>query len=91
MSKKNCKLCTAVKAAGKVGKGTLSICGKLVRFLWPVLKILGIAYLILFIVFYFDLDGKLLYTVVEPNLAKHYDKMERPDNTKTPYGAKEPV
>ena len=58
--------------------------------LWPILKILGIAYLILFIVFYFDLDGKLLYTVVEPNLARRYDKMPRPDNTKTPYGATEP-
>ncbi len=58
--------------------------------LWPILKILGIAYLILFIVFYFDLDGKLLYTVVEPNLARRFDKMPRPDSTKTPYGATEP-
>ena len=62
----------------------------LFKFLWPVLKIAGIAYLILFIVFYFDLDGKLLYTVVEPNLARRYDKMARPDNTKTPYGKTEP-
>lgn len=95
MSKKSCKLCKAAAAAGrgslKVGKGAFSVLKTLLKILWPVLKILGIAYLILFIVFYFDLDGKLLYTVVEPNLAKHYDKMERPDNTKTPYGAKEPV
>ena len=61
------------------------------RILWPILKILGFAYLILFVVFYFDLDGKLLYTVVEPNLARHYDKMKRPDNTVTPYEMKEPV
>ncbi len=61
------------------------------RLLWPILKILGFAYLILFVVFYFDLDGKLLYTVVEPNLARRYDKMQRPDNTKTPYEAKDPV
>ena len=66
----------------------LRILGKI---LWPLLKITGLAYLILFIVFYFDLDGKLLYTVVEPNLARRYDKMERPDLTGTPYGPKEPV
>ena len=66
----------------------LRILGKI---LWPLLKITGLAYLILFIVFYFDLDGKLLYTVVEPNLARHYDKMERPDNTAMPYGKKDPV
>ena len=63
----------------------------LFKLLRPVLKIAGIAYLILFIVFFFDLDGKLLYTVVEPNLARRYDKMPRPDNTQTPYGGKEPV
>ncbi|MBR6704120.1 MAG: hypothetical protein IKI82_01695 [Lachnospiraceae bacterium] len=67
---------------------------KVIKFLFkllcPVLKIAGIAYLILFIVFYFDLDGKLLYTVVEPNLARRYDKMPRPDNTQTPYGKTEP-
>ena len=63
----------------------------LFKLLWPILKILGFAYLILFVVFYFDLDGKLLYTVVEPNLARRYDKMQRPDNTKTPYEAKDPV
>ncbi|MBO4838166.1 MAG: hypothetical protein J5493_02215 [Lachnospiraceae bacterium] len=61
------------------------------RILWTLLKITGIAYVILFIVFFFDLDGKALYTVVEPNLAAHYDKMERADNTKTPYGKKDPI
>lgn len=39
----------------------------------------------LFAVFYFDLDGKLLYHVVEPFLAKHYDKMPRKDPTKQVY------
>lgn len=39
----------------------------------------------LFAVFYFDLDGKLLYHVVEPFLCRHYDKMERRDITKMPY------
>ena len=33
----------------------------------------------LFAVFYFDLDGKLLFYVVEPFLKKHYDGMERRD------------
>ncbi len=59
-----------------------------------LLKLLGICLVLnigLFVVFFFDLDGKLLYTVVEPNLARHYDKMERPDLTGTPYGPKEPV
>ena len=45
-------------------------------------KLLGITLLanvVLFIVFFFDLDGKLLYSVVEPFLKKHYDNMERKD------------
>ena len=49
-------------------------------------KTLGIAagigaavYAGLFAVFYFDLDGKLLYYVVEPFLKKHYDNMPRRD------------
>ena len=33
----------------------------------------------LFAVFYFDLDGKALFYVVEPFLKKHYDGMERRD------------
>ena len=39
----------------------------------------------LFIVFFFDLDGKLLFNVVEPFLKNHYDKMERKDTLKAPY------
>ena len=39
----------------------------------------------LFIVFFFDLDGKLLFNVVEPFLKKHYDNMERKDTLKAPY------
>ena len=39
----------------------------------------------LFAVFFFDLDGKLLYYVVEPFLCSHYDKMEREDVTKRAY------
>ena len=39
----------------------------------------------LFCVFYFDLDGKLLYYVVEPFLKNHYDHMERRDPHTVPY------
>ena len=35
--------------------------------------------------FFFDLDGKLLFNVVEPFLKNHYDNMERKDMLKTPY------
>ena len=38
-----------------------------------------------FAIFYFDLDGKLLFNVVEPFLKKHYDEMERKDTLKAPY------
>ncbi len=52
------------------------------------MKLLGIFALtnvVLFVVFFFDLDGKLLFNVVEPFLKKHYDNMERNDMLKTPY------
>ena len=39
----------------------------------------------LFVIFFFDLDGKLLFNVVEPFLKKHYDNMERKDVLKTAY------
>lgn len=59
------------------------------RKLVKVLKILfaGLAglYAVLFAVFYFDLDGKLLFYVVEPFLKKHYDNMERRDVNTIPY------
>ena len=53
-----------------------------------VAKLVGIVLLAnaaLFAVFFFDLDGKLLYNVVEPLLKKHYDNMERKDMLQTPY------
>ena len=54
-----------------------------------VLKIIGgvlLANIALFLVFFFDLDGKLLFNVVEPGLKKHYDNMERKDVlTNSPY------
>ena len=51
-------------------------------------KLIGIALVAnaaLFAVFFFDLDGKLLFNVVEPFLKKHYDNMERKDMLKAPY------
>ncbi len=53
-----------------------------------LLKLLGVLFLAnaaLFVVFFFDLDGKLMFNVVEPFLKKHYDNMERRDVLKTPY------
>ena len=53
-----------------------------------LLKLLFIVFLAnaaLFCVFFFDLDGKLLFYVVEPFLKKHYDNMERRDVLKSDY------
>ena len=53
-----------------------------------LLKLLGVVLLLnvgLFCVFFFDLDGKLLFNVVEPFLKKHYDNMERRDRLQQPY------
>ena len=52
---------------------------KLGKFLLKLLGIFVVANVALFIVFFFDLDGKLLYNVVEPFLKKHYDNMPRRD------------
>ena len=52
------------------------------------LKLLGIFVAlnaVLFVVFFFDLDGKLLFNVVEPFLKKHYDNMDRKDVIKEAY------
>ena len=46
---------------------------------------LAAAYAGLFCVFYFDLDGKLLYHVVEPALDKHYSAMKRRNPFDVPY------
>ena len=54
-----------------------------------ILKTAGLvgllAYIALFLVFFFDLDGKLLFYVVEPFLCKHYDAMERKNPFDQPY------
>lgn len=71
---KKCK-CKCNKSCGcKLGK----LIGKLVG-------IVLVANVALFAVFFFDLDGKLLFNVVEPFLKKHYDNMERRDMLKASY------
>ena len=57
------------------------------------LKIVGILALLLgglFAIFFFDLDGKLLFYVVEPFLKKHYDNMERKDTLQSIYEVDKP-
>ena len=52
------------------------------------LKFLGIfiaTNALLFVVFFFDLDGKLMFNVVEPFLKKHYDNMPRRDRLQEAY------
>ena len=53
------------------------------KFIWKFLRrlllIAAAVYAGLFAIFYFDLDGKLLFRWVEPLLAAHYDNMERRD------------
>ena len=58
---------------------------KLCKVLMKVCWIALIAHTVLFIVFFFDLDGKLLFNVVEPFLKKHYDDMPRKDTLKEAY------
>ena len=58
---------------------------KIGKFLLKFLAIFILANAALFVVFFFDLDGKLMFNVVEPFLKDHYDKMERRDTLKTPY------
>ncbi|MBQ6928440.1 MAG: hypothetical protein IJQ36_09040 [Oscillospiraceae bacterium] len=57
----------------------------IIKFLLKLFRIFAIANVALFVVFYFDLDGKLLFNVVEPFLKNHYDNMERKDTLKSPY------
>ena len=58
------------------------------RLLGKGFAILAALYALLFAVFFFDLDGKLIYHVVEPLLVRHYDKMERRNPLDMPYEMK---
>ena len=54
------------KCGCSLGKALLKLCLKLFGICFAALAVL-------FTIFFFDLDGKLLYYVVEPFLKKHYD------------------
>ena len=58
---------------------------KFAKFLFKLLGVVLVLNVGLFCVFFFDLDGKLLFNVVEPFLKKHYDDMERKDVVKEAY------
>jgi len=58
---------------------------KVCKVLKKTVGALAAVYAGLFAVFYFDLDGKLLYYVVEPFMIKRFDNMERRDPMSRPY------
>ena len=58
---------------------------KACRIIRKTLTIALAVYAALFAVFFFDLDGKLLYYVVDPFLRRHYDNMPRKDVSKQAY------
>ena len=55
------------------------------KFMYKALGMTALTNILLFVVFFFDLDGKLLFYVVEPFLKNHYDNMDRKDTLKAPY------
>ena len=57
----------------------------LIKIIKRIVGLLTLVYAGLFCVFYFDLDGKLLYYFVEPFMKNHYDRMERRDPHTVPY------
>ncbi len=61
---------------------------RVLRLFGKLFALLAAAYAALFAVFFFDLDGKLLYYVVEPLLVRHYDRMERKNPLEMPYEMK---
>ena len=66
-------------------KCSCKCCCKLGKLFGKLLGIFLLANAALFVVFFFDLDGKLLYNVVEPFMKKHYDNMERKDTLAAAY------
>lgn len=63
---------------------------KIKKHFFRLLIFAGIMYVLLFIVFWFDLDGKLLFHKVEPMLKKYYDGMERRDPLERIYSTDTP-
>ena len=58
---------------------------KFCKFLFKLFGVVLVLNVGLFLVFFFDLDGKLLFNVVEPFLKNHYDNMKRVDHLQDPY------
>ena len=88
--KKDARKLKALKKAQKAAKsGRKPSVGRMIlKVFGKLFAILAAIYAVLFTVFFFDLDGKLLYYVVEPFLVKHYDKMERKNPLDMPYEMK---
>ena len=62
------------------------------KLIFKIIRIFAIVYAALFAVFYFDLDGKLLYYVYEPLMCKHYDNIEgRRNIVEIPYEIKNDI
>ena len=57
----------------------------MIRLIKKLFGILAVVYAGLFCVFFFDLDGKLLYYFVEPFMKNHFDNMKRRDPHDVPY------
>ena len=66
-------------------KCSCKCCCKIGKLFGKLLGIFLLANVAIFVIFFFDLDGKLIYNVVEPFLKKHYDNMPRKDVLETPY------
>ena len=64
---------------------------KLLHFLFGILKKAALIYGILFLVFYYDLDGKFMYYIWEPFSVRHFGRIVRPDSLKTPYSKKDKI
>lgn len=63
---------------------------RIFKVILKIAAVLSAIYAALFAVFYFDLDGKLMYYVVEPFLCRHYDRMERKDPLSQEYDTAKP-
>ncbi len=59
------------------------------KLIFKIAAIAAAIYGLLFVVFYLDLDGKFMYYIWEPFACRHFDRMQRKDNTMTPYQMKE--
>ena len=60
-------------------------CCKVFRVILKIIGVFAAIYAALFAVFFFDLDGKLMYHRVIPFLVRHYDKMPHRDIMDIPY------